>query len=62
MRTHGSLRPSARERAAIEVIRKEVGPNRDTWFHDRAGQQSSLLNPDLRPGWRPAPGRLRNDP
>jgi hypothetical protein len=62
MRTRGGLRPAGRERAAIEDIRKAVGPNRTIIFHDKNGRLPSLINPDLQPGWRAAPRWRRMDP
>lgn len=62
MRSRGGYRPSARERAAIEDIRKQVGPNTPIIFHDKMGVGPSLINPDLQPGWKPAPRSLRNNP
>lgn len=62
MRTRGGLRPSGRERGAIEDLRKAVGPNRTIIFHDKYGRLPSLINPDLQPGWKPAPRKWRMDP
>ena len=62
MRTRGGFRPNGRERAAIEDIRKTVGPDRTIIFHDKSGRLPSLINPDLQPGWNPAPGWRRMDP
>lgn len=57
----GQLRPSARERAAIEDLRK-ARPDADIYFHDKHGQHPPLKNPDLDPSWRRAPSKLRKDP
>ncbi len=62
MRSRGGYRPSARERAAIEDIRKQVGPNTTIIFHDKMGAGPSLINPDLQPGWKPVPRAQRNNP
>jgi len=62
MRTRGGkLRPSSRERGAIEDLRK-ARPDADIHFHDKRGQQPSLLNPDQQPDWKPAPSKHRKDP
>ena len=61
MRTRGGFRPSGRERAAIEDIRK-ARPDATIIFHDKRGRAPSLVNPDLQPNWRPAPTRRRYDP
>jgi hypothetical protein len=61
MRTRGGFRPSARERGAIEDIRK-ANPNATIIFHDKRGRAPSLINPDLQPNWRPAPRKHRYDP
>lgn len=57
----GTLRPSSRERGAIEDIRK-AEPDVDIHFHDKRGKQPSLLNSDQEPDWKPAPSRHRKDP
>lgn len=61
MRTRGGLRPSARERGAIEDIRK-VEPDTDLVFHDKRDQFPPLVNPDLKPDWKPAPIKHRKRP
>lgn len=62
MRTRGGvLRPSARERGAIEDLRK-ANPQSDIFFHDKQRLVPSLRNPDLQPGWKPAPPKHRKDP
>jgi hypothetical protein len=61
MRTRGGFRPSARERGAIEDIRK-ANPNARIIFHDKRGYGPSLIDPDLQPNWRPAPRTHRFDP
>ncbi|MBK8208244.1 MAG: hypothetical protein IPK87_15815 [Planctomycetes bacterium] len=58
MRTRGGFRPSARERAAIEDIRK-ARPDATIIFHDKQGRLPSLINPDLQPNWRAAPPKRR---
>jgi hypothetical protein len=58
----GSYRPSARERAAIEDVRQQVGNEATIIFHDRNGRLPTLINPDLQPGWRPAPPSMRINP
>jgi hypothetical protein len=61
MRQRSGLRPSGRERAAIEDIRKQE-PASTIIFHDKLGNLPSLINPDLHPTWRPAPSNLRKNP
>jgi hypothetical protein len=47
--------PIARERAAIEDIRKAVGPNADIVFWDKTKPGAApMTNPDLRPDWVPS--------
>ncbi|MCX5690774.1 MAG: hypothetical protein NTV94_13495 [Planctomycetota bacterium] len=58
MRSRNGYRPSARERGAIEDLRR-VAPDRTIIFHDKLGKLPSLINPDLQAGWRPAPSRYR---
>ena len=55
MRKRGGYRPSARERGAIEDIRKEVGSEVDIIFHDKLEKGPTLINPDLYPDWKRAP-------
>src|SRR5262249_15769449 len=43
MRTRGGLRPSGRERGAIEDIRKKF-PDATIIFHDKMGKLPSLIN------------------
>lgn len=57
----GTLRPSARERGAIEDLRK-AQPDADIEFRDKRGQHPPLVNPDKQPDWKPAPGKHRKDP
>jgi hypothetical protein len=59
MRTRGGYRPSARERGAIEDVRKQLGPDVDIIYHDKRGKGPSLINPDLQPDWKPAPEKHR---
>jgi hypothetical protein len=59
MRSRGGFRPSSRERGNIEDLRLEVGPDVDILFHDKLGKGPTLINPDLRRDWRPAPRRHR---
>jgi hypothetical protein len=61
MRWRGGFRPSARERGAIEDIRKAVGSSVEIIFHDKHGIGPSLINPDLQPGWRTAPIKYRKN-
>ena len=57
----GTLRPSARERGAIEDLRKKE-PDNTIVFRDKHGQHPPLVNPDLKPDWKPAPTKHRKDP
>ena len=57
----GTLRPSARERGAIEDIRK-ARPDADIIYHDKRAAHPPLVNPDKQPEWRPAPRKHRKDP
>ena len=54
MRWRGGFRPSARERGAIEEMRR-ANPLATIIYHDRLGRYPTLINPDLQPGWEPAP-------
>ena|GEM_PF-2979019 len=62
MRGLGGLRPSSRERGAIEDLRKNLGPNATIIFHDKRNRLPSLINPDLRTNWKSAPKNKRYDP
>jgi hypothetical protein len=62
MRSKGGFRPNARERGAIEDIRKALGPNADIIFHDKKGLGPTLINPDKQPNWKAAPKSRRLDP
>jgi hypothetical protein len=62
MRTRGGVHPSARERGAIEDIRKEVGNSTDIIYHDKLGKHPTLINPDLQKNWKPAPIKHRKNP
>lgn len=57
----GTLRPSARERGAIEDLRK-AEPDNTIVFRDKHDQHPPLVNPDLKPDWKPAPAKHRKDP
>jgi|GEM_PF-4777432 len=47
--------PIARERAAIEDIRKAVGGDADIYFWDKTNPGAApMVNPDLKPDWVPA--------
>ena len=61
MRTRGTPRPAARERAAIEDLRT-AKPDADINFFDKHDQHPPLSNPDLKPDWKPAPKKLRKNP
>lgn len=54
----GKLRPSARERAAVEDLRT-AKPEANIRFFDKLDQHPPLHNPDLSPDWKPAPSKLR---
>ncbi|MDZ4185275.1 MAG: hypothetical protein U1D97_09885, partial [Desulfuromonadales bacterium] len=59
MRSRGGYHPSARERGAIEDLRKVVGDGVDIIYHDKRGVGPSLINPDKYLDWKPAPKRHR---
>lgn len=57
----GTLRPVARERGAIEDLGK-AAPDNNIVFRDKHDQHPSLVNPDLKRDWKPAPAKHRKDP
>jgi hypothetical protein len=57
----GTLRPSARERGAIEDLRK-AEPDATIRFFDKRDQHPPLVNPDQQPNWPPAPSKHRKVP
>lgn len=54
----GTLRPSARERGAIEDLRK-ADPDGTIKFFDKRDQHPPLVNPDQKPNWPPSPSKHR---
>lgn len=45
--------PIARERRAIEDLRRAVGNDADIIFYPKSSPGTPVVNPDLKPGWIP---------